>query len=374
MQDKHGYTYDFRVGPEDPQSSLDMVAFDQQIAPKYSAQYINNVYRAHDVRAMAIRLLAGGGTEKSVIERLFNQWNVMVPSMFDGNKAVDAKVRDNIKPFVETFVLVRMLTSVVEKSDALISDVRDWLAVMVDFIKKQQDGMPAQAQVVLTSSAELTDLLDTKTWIASIHDTLIGNLQSPMVVNNFKSAVVWGSRGLTTHGLRHVRGIPQHATRPQVVAELNSRAGRLMVDNKPEEAKWWQGQVYSIGAPGQFDFSYRVLPPLPPEELFEITAANDEYAKNHGFAPNYIQAPNAFTGLKILSVECVRSQRQLVPVMLAPLLNSLQIKDSDRNVEGYIQRLAGSSIGEPIYLTDEMNEQIGGGRVDLRKYFITVGE
>jgi hypothetical protein len=267
-----------------------------------------------------------------------------------------------------------MLTSVVEKSDALISDVRDWLAVMVDFIKKQQDAMPAQAQVVLTSSAELTDLLDTKTWIASIHDTLIGNLQSPMVVNNFKSAVVWGSRGLTTHGLRHVRGIPQHATRPQVVAELNSRAGRLMVDNKPEEAKWWQGQVYSIGAPGQFDFSYRVLPPLPPEELFEITAANDEYAKNHGFAPNYIQAPNAFTGLKILSVECVRSQRQLVPVMLAPLLNSLQIKDSDRNVEGYIQRLAGSSIGEPIYLTDEMNEQIGGGRVDLRKYFITVGE
>jgi hypothetical protein len=374
MQDKHGYTYDFRVGPQDPQASLDMVAFDQQIAPKYSVQYINNVYRAHDVRAMSLRLLAGGGTEKSIIERLFSQWNAMVPGMFDGNKTVDSKVRDNIKSFVETFVLVRMLTSVIEKSDALITDVRDWLAVMVDFIKKQQESMPAQAQVVLTSSAELTDLLDTKTWLSSIHDTLIGNLQSAMVVNNFKSAVVWGSRGLTSHGLRHVMGIPQQASSQQVVAELNSRAGRLMVDQKPEEAKWWQGQVYSIGAPGQFDFSYRVLPPLPPEELFDITSANDEYAKNHGFAPNYIQAPNAFTGLKILSVECVRSQRQLVPVMLAPLLNSLQIKDSDRNVEGYIQRLAGSSIGEPIYLTDEMNEQIGGGRVDLRKYFITVGE
>jgi hypothetical protein len=195
-----------------------------------------------------------------------------------------------------------------------------------------------------------------------------------MVENNFKAAVVWGSRGLTSHGLRHVMAIPQQASSEQVVAELNSRAGKITIGNIEEEAKWWQGQNYIIGTPGQFEFSYRVLPPLPADELFEITRANDEYASNHGFAPNYIEAPNAFTGLKVLSVECVRSQRQLVPLMLNPLLASLQLNETDGNVERYIQRLASSSIGEPIYLTDEMNERIGGGRVDLRKWFITFGK
>ena len=374
MQDKHGYSYDFRVGPDHPQASLDLVAFDQQIASKYSVQYIHNVTRAHDVRAVSLRLLAGAGNEKSVVERLFSHWNAMVPGMFDGNKAVDAKVQDHINAFVETYFLVRMLISVVEKAEVLITDVRDSLAVMVEFIKKQQELMPAQAQVVLTSSAELTDLVDTKTWLASIHDSLIGNLQSSMVVHNFKAAVVWGSRGLTSHGLRHVMGIPQQASSQQVVAELNSRAGRIMVGNTPEEAKWWQGQSYNIGTPGQYDFSYRVLPPLPPEEMDVIMAANDEYAKNHGSAPQYIQAPNAFSGLKILSVECMRSQQQLVPILLGPLIESLKIRTEDRDVENHIRRLAASSTGLPIYLTDELNEIITGGQVDLRKYFDTVGD
>jgi hypothetical protein len=195
-----------------------------------------------------------------------------------------------------------------------------------------------------------------------------------MVVHTFKEAVVWGSRGLTSHGLRHVMGIPQQASSQQVVAELNSRAGGIMVGNTPEEAKWWQGQSYTIGAPGQFDFSYRVLPLLPPEEMDEIMAANDEYAKNHGSAPHYIQAPNAFSGLKILSVECLRSQQQLVPILLGQLIKCLKIRTEDRNEENYIRRLAVSSTGLPIYLTDELNEIITGGRVDLRKYFDTVGD
>jgi hypothetical protein len=374
LQDKQGFAYDLSVGPNDPQASLITVAFDQQIAQKYSVNYINNVVRAHDVRAMALRKLAGGGTEKSTIERLFVTWNSMAPSMFDSKKAAETKIRGNVKSLFDQFVLVRTLTQVVGNADKIIDDLTDWLKVMVDYIKKQQDRMPAQSQVVLTSSAELTDLLDSKTWLASIHDTLVGNLQSPMVENNFKAAVVWGSRGLTSHGLRHVMAIPQQASSEQVVAELNSRAGKITIGNIEEEAKWWQGQNYIIGTPGQFEFSYRVLPPLPADELFEITRANDEYASNHGFAPNYIEAPNAFTGLKVLSVECVRSQRQLVPLMLNPLLASLQLNETDGNVERYIQRLASSSIGEPIYLTDEMNERIGGGRVDLRKWFITFGK
>ena len=374
LQDKLSYSYDFRVGPNDPQASLDLVAFDQQIAPKSGNDYIKNVNRAHEVKAMALRMLAGGGTEKSVLELLFSQWALLIPGMFDGTSAVKTKIQDNVKSFVETYTLVRTLVAVIEKSDVLINDVRDWLAVLTDYIKAQQQLMPAQSQLVLTSSAELTDLQENKTWIFAVHATLIGNLQSTMVVNNFKSSVIWGSRGLTSHGLRHVMGIPQQASSEQVVAELNTHAGRLIVDQQPEEAKWWQGQVYSIGAPGQFDFSYRVLPPLPAEEVYLINEANAQYAEDNGFAPNYIEAPNAFTGLKILSVECVRSQQQLVPVLLAPLLDNLRVKNSDRNIEGYIQRIAGSSIGEPIYLTDKMNQQIGDGRVDLRKYFITVGE
>jgi hypothetical protein len=374
LQDKNALAFDYRVGPNDPQASLDIVAFDQQIAPKHSVEYINNINRAHEVRAITMRILAGGGSEKSVIERLFTQWNKMSPGYLEGNRALQTKVRDNVKSFFETYALVRMLLSIVEKCDTLITDVRDWLATLTDFIKAQQSLMPAQAQVVLTSSAELTDLQENKTWLFTVHSTLIGNLQSTMVVNNFKQAVVWGSRGLTTHGLRHVMGIPQQASSEQVVAELNTRAGRLMVDGSPEEAKWWQGQVYAIKAPGQFDFSYRVLPPLPPEEAFAIEQANEQYAEDNGFSPSYIEAPNAFSGLKILSVECVRSQNPLVPTLLAPLLDNLRIRSTDRNVESYIQRLAGSSIGEPIYLTDEMNKQIGDGRVDLRKYFITLGE
>ncbi len=374
MQDKLSYSYDFRVGPNDPQASLDLVAFDQQIAPKSGNDYIKNVNRAHEVKAMSLRMLAGGGTEKSVLELLFSQWASLIPGVFDGTSAVKTKIRDNVKSFVETYMLVRTLVAVIEKSDVLINDVRDWLAILTDYIKAQQQLIPAQSQLVLTSSAELTDLQENKTWLFAVHATLIGNLQSAMVVNNFKSAVIWGSRGLTSHGLRHVMAFPQQASSEQVVAELNTHAGRLKVDQQYEEAKWWQGQVYSIGAPGQFDFSYRVLPPLPAEELDLINRANAQYAQDNGFAPNYIVAPNAFTGLKILSVECVRSQQQLVPVLLAPLLDNLRVKNADKNIEGYIQRIAGSSIGEPIYLTDKMNQQIGDGRVDLRKYFITVGE
>ena len=59
--------------------------------------------------------------------------------------------------------------------------------------------------------------------------------------------------------------------------------------------------------------------------------------------------------------------------LITPLLRSIQIKDADRIEEGYIRRLASSSIGEPIYMSDALHTQITGGKVDLRNYFVTVG-
>jgi hypothetical protein len=373
LQDKYDFAYEFHVGADDPQAPLAVATFDKQIAPKHSVQYIQNVVHAHQVRAMALRLLAGGGTEESAIGQLFHRWNSMVPGLFDGNSVVNARVQDNVGLFFETYIHIRTLITVVEKADVLIADIRDWLAVLVDYIKKQQELMPLQERTDLTTSVELTELRDGKTWLASIHDALFGNLQSAFVQNNFRSAVIWGARGLTAEGLRHVLSLPKTASSQQVVNELNSHAGRTTWNSRLGEAVWWQGQQYRIGAAEQSDFSYRVFPPLPLEEYSALSKANDELAKEHGSAPMYLHSQNAFFGQRVLSVECVRPHGSLVETLLAPLLNSIQIHDSDRSVERYIQRLAAASNGEPIYLTDEMNEQITGGRVDLRKYFNTVG-
>jgi hypothetical protein len=43
------------------------------------------------------------------------------------------------------------------------------------------------------------------------------------------------------------------------------------------------------------------------------------------------------------------------------------------HTERIFQRLASSSIGEPIYMTDTLHTQITGGTVDLRNYFVSVG-
>ena len=74
-----------------------------------------------------------------------------------------------------------------------------------------------------------------------------------------------------------------------------------------------------------------------------------------------------------LAVECIRPHGSLVTPLITPLLPRIQIKDADRNEEGYIRRLASSSIGEPIYMNDTLHTQITGGKVDLRNYFVTVG-
>jgi hypothetical protein len=75
----------------------------------------------------------------------------------------------------------------------------------------------------------------------------------------------------------------------------------------------------------------------------------------------------------VLAVECVRPHGSLVTPLITPLIPRIQINDTDRSEERYIQRLASSSIGEPIYMTDALHEQITGGKVDLRNSFVTVG-
>ncbi|MFM2033212.1 MAG: hypothetical protein RLZZ297_1977, partial [Chloroflexota bacterium] len=255
---------------------------------------------------MALHVLAGWGTDEGAIGQLFTVWNAMVPGLFDGSTAVDKKVRDNIMVFVSTYIQVRTLVTVVERADAVISDFRDWSEVLVCHIKQQHQMMPLQEKDVLTTCVELDDLRNGKTWLASIHDTLSGNPQSAFVQNNFRSAVIWGSRGINAAGLRHVMALPHDTTSKQIVAELNNRAGRIMSNHKPEEAIWWQGKHYRIGAAEQSDFSYRVFPPLPPEEFSALIAANTEYEKQHGITPCYLQSNSAFIGQRILSVECVR--------------------------------------------------------------------
>lgn len=373
MADKLGFNFDIWIGPIDPRAALTPVTFPNQIAPKHSAEYLHNVTRAYEVRSFALQLLAGSEEEPGILARLFIQWNAMVPGIFDGNRTVDTKIRNGIKAFVETYLLVRTLISIVEKSDALLIDVRDWLAVLVDFSKHQLGMMPVDTNERLTHSVELTDLRDNKTWLASVHATLVGNLQSAMVVNNFKSAVVWGVSGVTQAGLRHVISLPTTATAEEVVIAVNSRAGRIFNNGVFEEAPWWQGQQFNIGAEGQFDFSYRIFPSMASADRTTLLAANKAYARTHGSAPEYVFESQPSVGLAVLAVECIRPHGSLVTPLLTPLLPSIQRKDTDRNEDGYIQRLAGSSIGEPIYMTDALHTQITGGKVDLRNYFVTVG-
>ena len=106
MQDKQGFSFDIWIGPIDPRAALTPVTFANQIAPKHSAEYLHNVTRAHEVRSVALQLLAGSEEEPGILARLFIQWNAMVPGLLDGNRSVDTKVRNGIKAFVETYALV----------------------------------------------------------------------------------------------------------------------------------------------------------------------------------------------------------------------------------------------------------------------------
>jgi hypothetical protein len=373
IADKLGFTFDIWIGPIDPRGALTPVTFANQIAPKHSAEYLHNVTRAHEVRSIALQLLAGSEAEPGIIARMFAQWNSMVPGMFDGNKTVDAKVRGGIKAFVETYMLVRTLLSIIEKSDSLISDVRDWLAVLVDFIRRQQEMMPQNTNERLTLSAELTEIHDAKTWLAILQESLVGNLQSQFVVNNFKSGVLRGASGVTLAGLRHVLSLPATAATEEVVTAVNVRAGRIFNNGVFEEAPWWQGQQFDLGVEGQFDFAYRIFPPMAEADRTTLLAANKAYAQTHGSAPEYIFESQPSVSLAVLSVECIRPHGSLVTQLITPLLPRIRIQDTDRGESGYIQRLAFSSIGEPIYMTDALHEQITGGKVDLRTYFVTVG-
>jgi hypothetical protein len=154
---------------------------------------------------------------------------------------------------------------------------------------------------------------------------------------------------------------------------VNVRAGRIFNNGAFEEAPWWQGQQFAMGVEGQFDFAYRIFPPMAEADRTALLAANKAYARTHGSAPEYIFESQPSVGLAVLSVECIRPHGSLVTPLITPLLTRIRIQDTDRGESEYIQRLAFSSIGEPIYMTDALHEQITGGKVDLRNYFVTVG-
>jgi hypothetical protein len=373
-------SYDFRVGPNDPTAALDLVLFESRIAEKNTAQFIRDIRRAHEVKSMAVRLLAGGGSESSAISRLIKAWAKMVPSIVDGNSTVNSKVRNNIRAFVDEYVLVKKLMETIKNSEAIITDAKEWMTVLVEYVKDQRSTISTQQHVTLTSSAELEDRQDDSTWLYTIRSVLLGDLNSASVKENFKSAVCRGSRGLTKDGLRHVMEIPIHSSISQVVEELNTHVGKLKVDdNEYQEALWWQGLQFASAGSTNLRFKYRVLPPLPESEKTAIFQQNINYGSSHfpqaQDSFKYIVAEDSFAGLKVLAVECVRDQtKQLVHELLNPLIDNLRIKGSDKDTDKYIRRLAGSSNGEAIYLTDQLNRSITGGVLDLKDYFSTVGE
>lgn len=385
LNDKGAFGGILNLGPNDPTAVLSVVAFDSEIESKHLKKYIDDVRRSHEVVARVNHLLAGGmiGSQsvKGRITELYTLWNSMKSGTLEGKPQYATKLQNIVKQFLMVYMETRSLLALRSKALLRIHDARQWLKVLVDHIKDQQDLMPPSSTgVALTRCTDLDQEVSGTgaTWLHNLRNVLTGNRVDPHVIETFKKVVIWGSNGLTREGLRHVLSLSPESTPTQIVQEINSRCGRYTVDGRNDvECPWWMGNAFSLPDSTRIDFWYRVFPNLPLDEYDalerECAARNEAGVKT----PEYITAGDAYAGLRILAVECSRTKNKLMPYqgvseLFQQLLPSIQQLNSDANITGYIRRLASSSNGEAIFMNQDLARRISED-VDIRKHFVVVG-
>jgi hypothetical protein len=385
LNDKGSFGGVLGLGPNDPSAVISAVAFDADLAPKQSKEYIAEVRRAHEVVARVNHLLAGGmiggqGVTGRLTE-LYRLWNSMKSGMLEDQRKYASRLQGVIKEFLSVYVETRSLLALRSKALHRIVDARQWLDVLVKHIKEQQDVMPPSVTgVVLTRCTDLAHEVPGtgSTWLNNLRNVLTGNRADPNVIETFKRGVIWGSNGLTREGLRHVLSLPPESTSTQIVNEINSRCGRYTVDGRNDiECPWWQGNNFALPDNTRVDFWYRVFPNLPNDEYQSLRRECDLLNESGVDTPKYITADDAYAGLRILAVECSRTKKKLMPYtgvseLFQQLLPSVQQRSNDANITGYIRRLASSSNGEAIFMNRDLANRISQD-VDIRKHFVVVG-
>jgi hypothetical protein len=384
LNDKGSFGGVLALGPNDAMATLNTVAFDSDLDPKQTKEYIQDVRRAHDVVARVNRLLVGGmvggRNEPGYLPELYRLWNEMIPPRMLDSKQKQIDRLKMTREFLTIYVMTRSLLDVRAKALHRINDARQWLKILVDHIKEQQELMPPTTTgVVLTRCANLeADISGTgSTWLNDLRNVLTGNRADPQVVNKFKDFVVSGSNGLTGEGLRHVLSLPPESTAAQIVNEINSRCGRYMVDGRNDvECPWWMGNTFALPDNTRIDFWYRVFPELPGDESAALQRECALRNESGVDTPKYIP-DDTNTNLRVLAVECSRTRQKLMPFrgvseLFQQLLPSVQQLSSDANISGYIRRLASSSNGEAIFVNRDLAQRISQD-VDIRKHFVVVG-
>lgn len=385
LNDKGSFGGILGLGLNEPSAVISTVAFDADLAPKHSKEYIFEVRRSHEVIARVNHLLAGGmiGGQSEVgrIAELYRLWNEMKSGLFEDQKKYTSRLQGLIKEFLVVYVQTRSLLTLRNKALHRINDARQWLDVLVKHVKEQQDVMPPTSTgVVLTRCTNLEQEVPGtgSTWLNNLRNVLTGNRADPHVVETFKRVVIWGSNGLTREGLRHVLSLPPESTSTQIVNEINSRCGRYMVDGRNDiECPWWMGNTFPLPDNTRIDFWYRVFPNLPSDEYQSLRRECDLLNDAGVDTPAYMTADDAYAGLRILAVECSRTKKKLMPYqgvseLFQQLLPSIQQRSIDANITGYIRRLASSSNGEAIFMNRDLANRISQD-VDIRKHFVVVG-
>lgn len=368
------------LGPNDPTAAVTPVYFGGDIADQRSTQYIIEVRCAHDVIARTIWVLAGdanAGSEQGAIARLFQQWNAMVPGIFEGQKSFDVKLTYHIAYFARTYFRVRYMLENLRKARLIIEDARQRADVLVRYVNELQVMNPPGLSPMLTQCVSLDTICGHETWLSCLCAGLVGNLRDERTLQVFKNRVVWGAQGLTQRGLVHVSRLPQTTSFSQVVYEINRRCGRMSVDiDHDVEAPWWQGQQFDMSSMIHQNLRCRIFPNLPPTEYHVLVEARDESGRKGEDVPHYIQSTVVCASLCILAVECSRPRYKFMPddmlsELIAPLIVWLRQQGSDATPNDYLLRLAGASNGEPLFVNEYLANAISQD-IDIRDYFITV--
>jgi hypothetical protein len=385
LNDKGSFGGILGLGPNDPAAVISTVAFDTELSPKHSKEYIFEVRRSHEVVARVNHILAGGmiggRSEVGRIAELYRIWNEMKCGTFEDQRKYTGRLQALIKEFLAIYVQTRSLLALRSKALYRINDARHWLDVLMKHVKEQQSKMPPSSTgVVLTRCTNFEQEVSGtgSTWLNNMRNVLTGNLADQHVVETFKSVVIWGSNGLTREGLRHILSLSPESTSTQIVNEINLRCGRYTVDGRNDvECPWWMGNTFPLPDNTRIDFWYRVFPNLPSDEYQSLKRECTLLNQSGIDTPEYFPTDDAYAGLRILAVECSRTKKKLMPYqgvseLFQQLLPSIQQRNNDANITGYIRRLASSSNGEAIFMNRDLANRISED-VDIRKHFVVVG-
>jgi hypothetical protein len=331
---------------------------------KYSHEYLQKIRTAKQIILRAEDLLLRSEPQKSLHVALNSAWKKMQNkgnawqelTKDDANRKKD--VRDNLEPFIELYAKILRLTTEYNNAQRVLVSARTHLEQFTKVVAQEHSNtQDTQQSVPVTQSATLGTLIENKTWLRHMIESLAGSEEVALTSGKFKKSVLLGAQGLTEEGLKRVVGVPNDYNIEQIVAKINSNVG-----NNP--SSWFQDMVPDFNSlPVGFKFKFRVFPQMP-DKLFEsLVQASTAWAVEKGQqnAPTYVKSSDPRSGLRIYGVETVAPHENDIKMQFAQLVSNLTAAIDPNNpyfnTHNYVAMNCLLSPGTPVYVPSRISMQ-----------------